>query len=180
MATANFTTNLCGFPLYAREYAYSKRCPECGCWNNDDAEACDECGENLQGIEAEYDEFMTEDLYDEAAADAEELNRDLEFFSVSVASGYYTGFQFVVDMPQDDPENLDNDDCHYYYDRCRSKAIRACGVERRRLEKRLADVAARNGFEAYVAAARFSNGEVIYRKAENPLGLRRVPKKRTA
>lgn len=164
MSTANFTTRLCGFPLYAREYVYAKFCPECGCWNNADAESCDDCGENLHNVEPEDDDLLTDDVYREASDDAEALNTGLEFFKVSVASGYYTGFQFVVDMPQDDPEDLDNDDCHYYYDRCRSKAIRACGVERRKLEKRLADVAARNGFDRYGVSARFSNGEVWYQK----------------
>ena len=65
MSTANFINDQLGFPLYCREDFYSKVCPECGCWNMESAETCEECGENLENVEPRYDELDNEIYFNE-------------------------------------------------------------------------------------------------------------------
>lgn len=170
MSTANFNSNQLGFPLYAREYCYSKVCPECGAWNMDTAESCEECGENLENVDPRYDECDTDCLVDEVWSDMRSINEGLEFFRLGIASGYYSGLQFDVDWNEriGDPEDLDNEDAHYYFDCCRSEMLRRYQRERRKLGKKLKELAEFYGFEAYGIAARFSNGEVWYTKIETP------------
>lgn len=170
MSTANFDSNQLGFPLYAREYCFFKVCPECGAWNMDTAESCEECGENLEDVEARYDDLDTRLIYEEAVSDLRSVAEGLDFFTLDVKDGYYTGLQFDVDWKGriGDPEDLDNEDAHYFFDCCRSEMLRRYQRERRKLGKKLEELAEFYGFEAYGVAARFSNGETIYTKPEKP------------
>lgn len=173
MSTANFINNQLGFPLYCREDFYSKVCPECGCWNMESAETCEECGENLENVEPRYDELDNEIYFNEVQDDLRELSASLDFFTVTAKSGYYSGTQFDVDWNEriGDPEELDNDDAHYYFDCCRSVMLRRYERERRKLGKKLRELAEFHGFEEYACICVFSNGEAVYRKAEAPKEL---------
>ena len=124
----------------------------------------------------EYTEFMYEmDIEEEfnyAKELAEEFTENLIFHDVTVKSGYYQGFQFYVeekytkyfDLDKNSEYCIENDDAHYYFDMCRSKALRAADAEKRKIEKWLNNLAA-NGFEKLVCIARCSNGEAIYKRA---------------
>ena len=59
----------------------------------------------------EEDYFLVHDI-EEAL---EELNHSFLFHKISVESGYYYGIQFYVEENYDLDE-LDNDDCRYYFD----------------------------------------------------------------
>ena len=176
MGAPNFINDQLGFPLYCREDFYSKVCPECGCWNMESAETCEDCGESLENVEARYDELDNEIYFDEVAHDLSKLSEDLEFFTVAAKGGYYGGVQFDVEWKRDirgwgaagDPEDLDNEDAHFYFDCCRSVMLRKYQRERRKLEKKLEELAEFHGFERYGVAAQFSNGETWYTKIEKP------------
>lgn len=173
MSTANFNNNQLGFPLYVRDDYYSKVCPECGCWNMETAETCEDCGENLENVEARYDELENEIHFNEVQDDLRRDSMVLRFFNVKAVSGYYSGVQFDVDWKDNigDPEELDNDDAHYFFGCCRSQMLRKYQSERRTLAKRLKQLADLHGFEEIVCVGVFSNGEAIYRKAEPPKNL---------
>ena len=179
MSAPNFDHRQNGFPLYVHEDIYSKICPECGAWNMDTADVCEECGENLDNAELRYDDVETDFLCDEVRESMAEINKELDFFEVGLESGYYTGVQFTVNFKMRwgcelDPEELDNEDAHYYFDCCRSEMLRRYKRERRKLGKKLAGLAKEHGFEEIVCVGIFSNGEAIYRKVEPP---KELPKK---
>lgn len=167
MSTANFNSNQLGFPLYVHEDVYSKVCPECGAWNMETADVCEECGENLENVDARYDAYDTEYLSDEVWSDLRSINENLEFFRLGIASGYYSALQFDVDWNEriGDPEDLDNEDAHYYFDCCRSEMLRRYQRERRKVGKKLKELAEFYGFEEIVCIGHFSNGEAVYERA---------------
>ena len=169
MSTPNFQGELNGFPLYVHEDIYAKICPECGAWNSDYESECHECGENLDNAELRYDDLETDFLCDEVRESMGEINKELDFFEIGLKSGYYTGVQFTVKFKKHwgceiDPEELDNEDAHYYFDCCRSVMLRRYERERRKLGKKLAVIAADNGFEEIRCVGIFSNGEAIYER----------------
>ena len=175
MSAPNFNSDQLGFPLYVREDYYSKVCEECGTWNDAEAEFCEGCGEDLHNVEARYDELDNEFYYNEVSDAMKEVNEDLEFFHVSVTSGYYTGTQFDVDWKNirgwgaaGDPNDLDNDDAHFYFDCCRSEMLRKYDRERRKLGKRLEELAEYHGFKKIRCVGVFSNGEAVYERVTNP------------
>lgn len=125
----------------------------------------------------EYEEEISEEeLYFQQQMDfeyaenlAKEFTSHLMFHNVTVVEGYYTSFQFYVeekynnyfDLDKDSDYCIDNEDAHYYFDMCKSKALRAADVEKRKIEKwlhKLVDY----GFNEVVCTARYSNGEAIY------------------
>lgn len=170
MSTANFDSRQLGFPLYVHDNCYSKVCPECSMWNTAEAEVCQECGHDLSDEEPTYDECDTEYYFNEADTALRRLSEELEFFNLSVVSGYYCGFQFDVTFKMKwgcelDPEELDNEDAHYYFDCCRSEMLRRYQRERRKLGKKLAELADFYGFEEIVCVGIFSNGEAVYERA---------------
>ena len=170
MSTANFNSNQLGFPLYVHDNIYAKVCPECGWWNNTEDETCYDCGKSLADVEEQYDYVGEELLCDDVKADMDEINKELAFFQVGLASGYYAGVQFTVTFKtiwgcEIDPKELDNEDAHYYFDCCRSVMLRRYERERRKLSKKLAQLAKDFGFEEIVCVGRFSNGEAIYERA---------------
>ena len=162
MSAPNFMT-MKDFPLFVTETPYCKLCPECGCTCASDAKECDECGTNLEGIQAVYDEITDNDNCTEMVRAAEKLNKGLLFFKVTVESGRYVGIQFYVEE-KNNPNELDNDDCRYEWDLCRSKAIRKYDAEKRRLNKALRKAANELALTELVCTAIFSNGEAIYER----------------
>lgn len=153
------------FPLFVVDDQYMKRCPCCGLYMDAEAEECEECGASLEDVEAEYDDFMTNDLFSMIQQDIKDNAPYLEFFEVTVQGGYYTGMQLYVEDKHDCfPEQYDNDDCHYYFDCCRSRAIRKRAAEVRKVEKYMRKIARQYGMDEYYCGGIFSNGEAVYDK----------------
>ena len=131
---------------------------------------CYECGESLDGAEERCDWVQEEWLCDEVRAAMNDLNKELDFFVVNLLSGYYVGVQFDVNFKMKwgcelDPEELDNEDAHLFFDCCRSVMLRKYERERRKLGKKLAQLAEDFGFEEIVCIGHFSNGEAVYERA---------------
>lgn len=176
MSTANFNSNQLGFPLYVHDNIYAKVCPECGAWNSAEDDNCCECGASLEDAQEKSDWVQEEWLCDEVKSCMDEINKELSFFEVGLQSGYYVGVQFDVNFKMRwgcelDPEELDNEDAHYYFDCCRSVMLRKYERERRKLAKKLKELADSYGFEEIVCVGVFSNGEAVYRKVEPPKEL---------
>ena len=166
MSAANFDMNNAGFPLYAKDDEYIKVCPECGVTNSGDADSCEYCGADLDTAQAIYDDIQGEFIFEELGKEFEQLNDDLVFYRVELKSGYFCGTQFKVSLVEDDPANLDNDDCNYFFDMCRSLAIRKFKSEQNKLKKALAKIADSYGYNIYVRLVTFSSGETWYQRQE--------------
>lgn len=171
MGAPNFNNNQLGFPLYVHDNIYAKVCPECGAWNDAGEDTCYECGVSLADAMERYDDVQEEWLCDEVKSRMDEINKELTFFQVGLESGYYVGVQFDVNFKMRwgcelDPEELDNEDAHYYFDCCRSEMLRRYQRERRKLGKKLKELADYHGFEEIVCVGRFSNGEAVYERVE--------------
>lgn len=110
----------------------------------------------------EEDYFLVRDI-EEAL---EELNRSFLFHKISVEGGYYYGIQFYVEESYDLDE-LDNDDCRYYFDMFRSVAIRRHTSETNKINRILSRMADQYGFEEVFCSAVFSNGEAVYTPVKN-------------
>lgn len=127
-------------------------------------------------LEKSYDEtmdFWMETFYDDIFHGydgfkdlMEDFNDTLTFHKLTFRSGYYTGVQLYVEEKEENPYNLDNEDCHYYYDMCRSAAIRKYDAEIRKINRWMEKVAPEYGWENYVVFGIFSNGEAIYEYAK--------------
>lgn len=115
------------------------------------------------------DEFDNMIEYERAEYLAENFTADLQFHDISIECGHYQGFQFYVeekysgyfDLDKESKCCIDNEDAHYYFDMCRSKAIRAADAEKRKINKWLENLE-NDGFVILVCAVRFSNGEAYY------------------
>lgn len=128
---------------------------------------------------AEFGEELTEGAYygyledeaENAQRIAEDFTENLKFHNVTIEGGYYVGFQFYVtekfgnrfDLDRDSEYCIDNDDAHYYFDMCRSAAIRAADAEKRKIRRWLENLTNR-GYSMLECAAHFSNGYAYYRK----------------
>ncbi|MGE4353530.1 MAG: hypothetical protein AB7D36_05550 [Oscillospiraceae bacterium] len=172
MSAPNFRT-MENFPLYLKDDSefYTRICPECGCMNSTDTEICEGCNADLD--EPSFDECECRNFYDNVEAALKDVNSRLKFHKIEVLSGYYTGAQLFVEKSEDaqrayydNPEELDNDDCRYYFDMCRSQMIRAWEAEQHKVCRELAKIAATWGFEHYYCGGIFSNGEAVYYKAD--------------
>lgn len=113
--------------------------------------------------DAEECYFIADVMRDEL----EELNRSLLFHKIGLDSGYYYGMQFVVDE-ENDPNEMDNSDCQYYFDMYRSVAIRRYNSEINKINRLLSRLAKLHGFTEVVCTAIFGNGEACYAPASNP------------
>ena len=101
--------------------------------------------------------------YDGFKAKMEEFNDTLTFHEITFKSGYYDGVQLYVEEKEENPHELDNEDCKYYYDMCRSVAIRKYDAEIRKINKWMEKVAAAEyGWRKLYCLGIFSNGEAIY------------------
>jgi len=125
-------------------------------------------------LEKSYNETM--DLWNETFYDdiingydgfkdkMEELNDTLTFHKIVFKSGYYTGIQLFVEE-KENPHELDNEDCRYYYDMCRSQAIRKYDAEIRKINRWMEKVAPEYGWRELHCLGIFSNGEAVYEYA---------------
>lgn len=185
MATANFET-MGNFPLYARESMYCKVCPECGFTCGTDADKCEDCGASLEGVESRYDEWTEQTECDDVQREMDKFNEDFAFHNLTLKSGYYTGVQFFVEEKfkggYDSIEDMDNDECRYYYGECRSKVLRRYNAEVRKVRKAMAKIAEDWGYAEYLCVGRFSNGEAVYEKVDPKKGptLRQAAKMASA
>lgn len=170
MSAANFCT-MRDFPLFAKDYYQdAKRCPECGAIMEDGATECEFCDCNeLEDCRC-FDECTAYDEQKSIEDDLSDFNHGLLFHEVKIQSGYYFGVQFYVEVNHDLTEDKDytNSDCHYHFDCCRSVAYRKYAAEVRKINRWMAKLAKRYGFDELVYTARFSNGEAIYAPASNP------------
>lgn len=172
MGTCNFNS-MTNFDLWAINDFYFKVCPECstGC---QDGDTCEYCGADLSDIETEFDEIAETCFYEDVLRELEEINRGLLFHEISIISGYYVGLQLYVELNQAadnagftdaGPEYLDNESARYYFDLCRSAAIRKYEAEQRKINRILAKIGGAYGMDKLAIYARFSNGETWYTKA---------------
>lgn len=174
MGTCNFNS-MANFDLWAVSSSrfYSKRCPECEYHQEEDADACELCGADLTDVSAEFDELEEMFFYEDILRDLEEINTGLLFHEITIESGYYDGLQLYVTLnhaadhagfTEAGPEYLDNDSARYYFDLCRSAAIRKYEAEQRKINKILAATGRAYGMDKLAIYARFSNGETWYTK----------------
>lgn len=120
-------------------------------------------------FDADLYAIYLQDDFNEAAALADGFSKDLNYHVVTVQSGHYDGFQFVVkeryadrfDLDASSRYCIDNEDAHYYFDECRSKALRRADAEKRKIERWLNE-RAKNGYNRLVCRGVFSNGEALY------------------
>lgn len=125
--------------------------------------------DDLTDDEGNYDEFATQDEYDYAVEKAREFSETLTFYDVTIRCGYYAGFQFYVegkyerefDLEVESPYCIDNDDAHYYFDMCRSAALRKAESERRKIRKWLMNLRD-EGYIGLNFHGCMSNGEGVY------------------
>lgn len=163
MSTCNFEPMEYGMPLVCGGLGYYEDYKEC--------------------YEEEFGEEYTEDMFyfdldcefDNARILAEKFSDDLKYHKVSVQSGYYQGFQFIVnelydnmfDLDKESPYCIDNEDANYYFGMCRSKVLRSADAEKRKINKWLEEMGKMGGFEILVCGGVFSNGEAIYYKRDS-------------
>lgn len=120
--------------------------------------------------------FVLEDFEDEGdyyfaymtmREELEELNRSLLFHKIGVESGHYYGMQLTVNE-EENPNDLNNDECRYYFDMYRSVAIRRYNSEINKINRMLSRLANLHGFAEVVCTAIFGNGEALYAPVSNP------------
>ena len=115
-----------------------------------------------------WQEFFYQDIFDGAdgfKTQMEKLNELLFFHEVKFKSGYYDGVQLYVEEKAVNPHELDNEDCRYYYDMCRSVAIRKYNAEIRKINRWMEKTAVEYGWRKLNCLGIFSNGEAIYQYA---------------
>lgn len=112
-----------------------------------------------------WEEDFYSDIYNGGFKDMmEDFNDVLTFHKLEYRSGYYEGVQIYV-REKENPNELDNDNCNYYFGMCRSKAIRKYDVEVRKINRWLDVVAFGEGWRELRCIGIFSNGEAIYEYA---------------
>ena len=123
--------------------------------------------------EEEYDEFEAQMFYDDIFDGwdgfnelMENLNNALTFHKLELKNGYYSGVQIYVEELEN-PHELENEDCRYYYDMCRSQAIRKYEAEIRKINRFMDKVATEYGWRELHCLGIFSNGEAIYQYAKS-------------
>lgn len=178
MGTSNFKSMEYGLPLivggiYSAEFIEQLK-----------ADYLDEYGDTAaERIAYDIAAEMSREAYEDAETLAENFDYDngLEYYEIKVEGGYYEGFQFCVNGKYfDDYNEMDNEDAHYYFGKCRSQALRAAEVELRKIERWLWKICEDYGYEALCVAARFSNGETWYTKTEKPKRKRAARTEKTA
>lgn len=131
--------------------------------------------EEVNGYEfdEEWDcQIFYEDIYREAERLANKLNEELMFYQIEIRSGYYDGLQTIIQGTDwydsyYDIEDVSNDDCHYYFDMCRSKAIRKHNAEVNKINKKLLPLFEKElGFDHIRCIGVFSNGEAVYERVK--------------
>lgn len=115
---------------------------------------------------------IDDETYEEIYFDQDDMMYDVEgafrslnlkFHRVKVRAGYYEGGQIVFEEIHD-PNEMDNDETQYWFDMCRSKAIRAYKSEINKINRKI-DKLVKGGIWMKLAVlGRFSNGEVVYKQ----------------
>lgn len=95
----------------------------------------------------------------------DDFNVRARFCQIKSVSGYYTGYQLVVDVPED-PHFVDDDFAMDEWGMTQAEAAREFDREISALNEYLDKNAPSFDFEKYEVAARFSNGETWYSKKE--------------
>lgn len=157
MSTANFRSMEYGMPMV------------CGGMFDYDEMAKGYKEETGEEYSEDLFEWELQDEYKRAERLAQLFTENLMFHDVTIESGYYQGFQFYVeekysnyfDLDKKSEYCIDNEDAHYYFDMCRSKAIRAADTEKRKIARWLESLV-NEDFDILVCVARFSNGEAAY------------------
>ena len=90
---------------------------------------------------------------------------DLTFHKLELKSGYYSGAQIFVEEVQN-PHELDNEDCKYYFDLYKSQAVKKYDAEINRINKKILPKFKDIGFFKINCIGVFSNGEAIYEYAK--------------
>lgn len=178
MSTSNFY-NQHNFDLYVQGYELSKEEYKKECFVDDNvyyeeylqAETEDEKEEILDKAYENFYEFSREIFYEDIIYGndgfkeiMEDFNDILLFHKLSFKSGYYDGIQIYIEE-KESPNDLDNEDCRYYFDLCRSVAIRKYNSEISKINKWLSKVATQYGWKKLYLIGVFSNGEAVYRYA---------------
>lgn len=174
MSTSNFYS-MKNFSLWAVSDSefYSKRCPECYCSMETDAETCSECNTDLTDVEPDFDEFSADTYRYDLLHSIDAENENFVFHKITIRAGYYDGLQLYVNLTSDadqagftenGPEYVDNESARYYLDMYRSQAKRKFEAEQRKVEKALERIGRAHGMEKLAIYARFSNGETWYTK----------------
>ena len=129
--------------------------------------------ENGHELDEELDrQIFYEDIYIEAERLADKLNKELMFYQIEIRDGYYDGLQTIIQGTDwhdgfYNIEDMSNYDCHYYFDMCRSKAIRKHNTEVNKINKKLLPLFKKElGFEHIRCIGVFSNGEAIYERVK--------------
>lgn len=173
MSTSNFHS-MTNFDLWAVSSSrfYAKCCPACHCGGMY-GDICECCGADLSNVEEEFDDVAELVFYEDLLADLEEVNAGLLFHEITIESGYYDGLQLYVTLnhaadnagfTDAGPEYLDNESARYYFDLCRSAAIRKYEAEQRKINRILEKIGRAYGMDKLAIYARFSNGETWYTK----------------
>ena len=178
MATANFY-NQKNFDLYIQAFEsismeeYEKEYFEDNCYYNDyqKIESKELKAEILERAYNSDMEFWMEAFYEDIFKGydgfkdlMEKLNDSLVFHSMEFKSGYYAGVQLYVEE-KDNPHDLDNESCKYYYDMYKSQAIRKYEAEIRKINKWMEKIAVQYGWKKLNCLGVFSNGEAVYEYA---------------
>lgn len=103
--------------------------------------------------------------YDDMVEDVEDTfeNLNLKFHEVKIVSGYYEGAQIVFEEVYD-PNEMDNDETYWYFDMCRSKAIRAYDAEIRKINRRIDKFCKESVWGKLGVVGRLSDGSCVYKK----------------
>lgn len=118
----------------------------------------------LESVEDQAEAWF---LVEEIKRELDSLNQSLVFHKIGIDSGYYYGVQFTVEELFD-PNEMDNENCQYYFDMYRSTAIRRYNSEINKVHRLLRRLAAMYGFTEMVCTGRFGNGEATYAPASIP------------
>lgn len=157
MGTANFITQD-RFDLYVTDYeAPSKQDLIEQGYADEEAENYD-CSLDLEMF---YDDIQSEFEYVSKAL-AKKLRKPLQYHEIVLKSGYYAGVQLFVNEINENPHNLGNEDTHYYYGMCRSKAIKEYEADIQRARKLMEMIAKELHFVRLGCIGIFSNGEAVY------------------
>lgn len=105
--------------------------------------------------------FDLDDMMYDVESSFEDL--DLKFHKVKVLAGYYEGGQIVFEEIHN-PNEMDNDDTRYYFDMCRSKAIRAYDAEIRKINRRIDKFCKEGVWSKLGVVGRFSDGSCVYKR----------------
>lgn len=168
MSTPNFITQR-DIPLMILDDTdyWLPVCPECGGWMKQvsggkwECMACEyETDDVDNDCKTEFNELLYENMFHFIKPHLDRFNETLGFFKVTLRSGCYSGVQTLVEC-ENDPHELDNGDCRYYWDMCRSQAIHKHESEERRVVKFLKSLTS-IGLKEIVCVGIFSNGEAVY------------------